>query len=437
MKSVNASSITDKDIEIFIQWPHLFGHYLGYNKLLPLHGEWIKRAYYYRSLKSLQAHRGSYKTTAFVIVGAIWYLLFINPSETIGTFRKSDAEAQKIGKTVKEHFESKEVMSIVRHIYGPKVKTLKTSTWSNSSLTLSISRSKAPEGNFEARGTSGSITGSHYNILIPDDIITLRDRTSKAEREGTFDIIRELHANVLNPGGLWLPSGTPWHKDDGWKILPEPERYPIGSIALPHITPEFIAEKKRETSQSLYAANYLLEHIASEDALFNDPLRAPWPEKPQIITAWLDPSYSGDNMTALAMYAGKNGKHHVRGWVWPDSVEMCYDRIVNLMKQHNAGTLYVEANADKGFSARDLGLRWPAVVKRDESMNKHIKIVSFLKKNWHQIYFADDCQDEFLNLILDYIEGQEPDDPPDALAALLREMKIYDQSETLARRFGI
>jgi hypothetical protein len=42
-----------------------------------------------------------------------------------------------------------------------------------------------------------------------------------------------------------------------------------------------------------------------------------------------------------------------------------------------------------------------------------------------------------LNQILDYIEGQEPDDAPDALAALLREMKIYDQSDVLARRFGL
>ena len=138
------------------------------------------------------------------------------------------------------------------------------------------------------------------------------------------------------------------------------------------------------------------------------------------------------------MYArDREGRHYVRGWIWPDSVEACYDRIVAILNQHKCGTLYVEANADKGFSARDLALKWPAVIARDESMNKHIKIVSFLKKNWHSITFAEDCQDEFLNQILDYIEGQEPDDAPDALAALLREMKIYDQSDVLARRFGI
>ena len=430
--------ITDNDIELFIRRPDLFGHFLGYNKLTPLHGEWIKRGFYWRNLKALQAHRGSYKTTALIIVGSIWYLLFINPHDTIGTFRKADEEAQKIGKTVKEHFESPEVLAIARHIYGDRVRTLKTSNWSNSSIKLSISRNKSPEGNFEARGTQGSITGSHYNVVLPDDLITLKDRTSKAERERTIGVIRELQVNVLNPGGLWLPSGTPWHKDDGWKVLPEPEKYPIGSIPLPHINADFIATLKRGTSSSLYAANYLLEHIASEDALFNDPARASWPEKLQIVTAWLDPSYKGENTTALAMYArDREGRHYVRGWIWPDSVEACYDRIVAILNQHKCGTLYVEANADKGFSARDLSLKWPAVIARDESMNKHIKIVSFLKKNWHSITFAEDCQDEFLNQILDYIEGQEPDDAPDALAALLREMKIYDQSDVLARRFGI
>ena len=124
-------------------------------------------------------HRGSYKTTALIIVGSIWYLLFINPHDTIGTFRKSDPEAQKIGKTVREHFESCEILAITKYIYGTKIKTLKTSNWSNSSITLSLSNHKSPEGNFEARGTQGSVTGSHYNVVLPDDIITLKDRISK------------------------------------------------------------------------------------------------------------------------------------------------------------------------------------------------------------------------------------------------------------------
>lgn len=430
--------ISDIDIYNFIKYPHLFGAYLGYDKLTPLHGSWIKDVFYHRSLESLQAHRGSYKTTALIIVGAIWSLMFINADSTIGTVRKSDDEAKKIGKAVKEHFESKELLAIAKYLYDPRIKTLKTSSWSSSSITISIKKSKTPEGNFEARGKSSSITGSHYDIVLPDDLITLKDRISKAERESTYDVIYELQNNVVNPDGFIFYSGTPWHRDDAWRIMPEPVRYPIGSIKLPHITPEFIAEKKRKTTSSLYAANYLLKHIADEDCIFSEPKREQWPDRKfKIITAWLDPSYKGENTTALALYGNYNNKNYVRGWVWPDSVEACYDKIVNLLSEFKCGTLYVETNADKGFSARDLRSKWPAVVDRNESMNKHVKIVSHLKKNWNDIIFAEDCQDEFMSQILDYQEGEEPDDAPDALAALLREMNIYNVEEMLYRRFGI
>jgi len=431
-------NITDGDIYNFIKWPHLFGHYIGYDKLAHIHGQWIKDVFYRRTLESLQAHRGSYKTTALIIVGAIWYLMFINADATIGTIRKSDDEAQKIGKTVKEHFESKELLLIAKYLYDSKIKTLKTSSWSNSSFTISIKKSKTPEGSFEARGKSSSLTGTHYDIVLPDDLITLKDRTSKAERESTFDVVYELQNNIVNPNGFIFYSGTPWHKDDAWKIMPEPVRYPIGSLALPHITPEFIADKKRSNTSSLYAANYLLKHISDEDAIFPEPEKEKWPEKRfKKISAWLDPSYRGENTTALALYGFCNNKHYVRGWVWPDSVEACYTKIINRLTEYNCGTLYVETNADKGFSARDLRIKWPAVIDRNESMNKHIKIISHLKKNWDDIIFAEDCQDEFLNQIMDYQEGEEPDDAPDALAALLREMKIYNIDEILHRRFAI
>lgn len=95
---------------------------------------------------------------------------------------------------------------------------------------------------------------------------------------------------------------------------------------------------------------------------------------------------------------------------------------INLLREYNCGTCYIEENGDKGFSKRDMQRLWPAVIGVIEKENKHIRIISFLKQNFENINFALDIQPEFMSQIIDYQEGQEPDDAPDAMAGLLREM---------------
>lgn len=431
--------IRDKDLNIYVKNPHIFGHLLGYKDLIDLHSKWIVDAWLSKDCKALQAHRNSFKTTSILIVGTIWYLLFYNPNATVLIVRKAETDARKIVLTIRNHFESDLILTFVKCIYG--VTELSTSNWSSASLTLSIKASKTPEGNVEAKGTTSAITGSHYDFIMPDDIITLRDRVSKAERDWIKLFVREL-ANIKkeDKNCKIFYSGTPWHKEDAWAILPKPVKYPIGSVSIPGYYKKDLKEKKKEllriTTKSLYDANYELKHTVSEDLDFSDPLYASWPEKVKKITAYLDPSYTGKNTTALAMYATFQNKHFVRGWVWPNDITELYTKIVNILNMWNCGTLYVESNADKGYSARDIRLKYPAVIERHESMNKHVKIISFLKKNWSNIFFADDCQLTFLNQILDYQEGEEPDDAPDALSALLREMKLTGHAD-LFNRFGI
>ena len=53
-------------------------------------------------------------------------------------------------------------------------------------------------------------------------------------------------------------------------------------------------------------------------------------------------------------------------------------------------------------------------------MNKHNKIVSYLKGRWPDIIWAHDCQEDYLEQVVDYMEKQEPDDAPDSAASLIR-----------------
>ena len=49
-----------------------------------------------------------------------------------------------------------------------------------------------------------------------------------------------------------------------------------------------------------------------------------------------------------------------------------------------------------------------------------LKITTVLYDNWERICFARDIDEEYMEQIIDYREGQEPDDAPDSLASLLR-----------------
>jgi hypothetical protein len=419
------------DIKKIKEYPHRLGNALGYTKLTDIHSEWIKKAWRNKNEYVLQAHRNSYKTTAVLVVGAIWYLFF-NPDVTVLIVRKEYEGAASIIKEISKHYLSENLIALYQEVYGI---TSIIREDRKDSITLTTKTRVTKEGNIDSLGIGGSITGRHYDKVFTDDIITLKDRVSKAERESTKSFIREL-TNIPVIGGTITHTGTPWHKEDGFSILPEPDKYPIGSVDIPELTEDVRIKLKSGMTSSLYAINYELKHIADENRIFVDPQYEAWPENTKRICALLDPSYSGKNTTALTMIAETHEKAHIRGWVWPNDVAELYDVIANILKNYKCGTLYNASKADKGYSTKDLRTRYPAVIDVDETMNKHIKIISFLKQNWSLLYFAHDCQPEYLNQILDYVEGEEPDDAPDSAANLVKEMNIGHGNE-LMNRFGI
>ena len=374
----------------------------------------------------LQAHRNSYKTTAILEVGAVWWLTFFNKEETIIFIRKSADGAADVAKVVKNLLESEKMQALYEDFFG--IKNIIGKPDRDAVFNISTKSKETTETSVSFLGMGGNITGKHPSKIFADDIITVKDRVSRVERKRTADFIREM-ANIKTVDGNIVYTGTPWHVDDGFSLLPEAVKYPVGSIEIDGFTKEKLLEYKRNLGPSLYAANYELKHIASEDILFNDPIYCGWPANFKRCCAWLDPSYQGKDKTALSLLAETHEKtYHVRGMVWDKHVIDCYSNIVEYLKRYKCGTLYVETNADKGFSKNDLQKLYSPVIGRNESQNKHVKIVSFLKQNWDKLIFADDCQGEYMQQILDYNEGADFDDCPDSLASLIREMRIGKKS---------
>ena len=68
----------------------------------------------------------------------------------------------------------------------------------------------------------------------------------------------------------------------------------------------------------------------------------------------------------------------------------------------------------------DLRREGENILTYHESMNKHLKITTYLKGEWKKVVFVAGTDQEYINQICDYTEDAEHDDAPDSAASCLR-----------------
>lgn len=373
---------------------------------------------------TLQAHRGSYKTTCDSI--AIWLMLLLMPNRRIAFFRKTDTDVKEVVEQVQKMLQTDATQYISNEAWGVSCEIA-----SSNMLSIDTSLSNDPRGGSQlvGLGIGGSLTGKHYDIIITDDIVNIKDRTSRAERERTKNIYRELQ-NLRNRGGRIINTGTPWHIEDAFSIMPEAERWDCRQTGL--MTDEQIQYVKERTTPSLFAANYELRHIPSDDVIFTEPNIGAPTSMVEGGECHVDAAYYGEDFTAFSAMAVHDGKRYVYGRLWRKHVEDVTPLIMADYERLRLGRLHTETNADKGYSARafkELGAR---VVPYAENQNKHVKIVTYLKTAWPEIVFVDGTDRDYIDQICDYTEDAEHDDAPDSLASLVQRGKLRNHQPSAA-----
>lgn len=402
-------------IKILTEQPYLVGKAIGFKDLNKINNKWIKELFRKPIDKTIQAHRNSYKTTCVSLAIAIIILLM--PRKRIAFIRKTDNDVKEIITQVKKILQTKVFQQFAKVLYGVEIILTSSSlTQINTNLNADIKGTAQLTG----FGINSSVTGKHYDIIFTDDIINKEDRYSRAEREKTKKFYQELH-NIINRGGWINNTGTPWHKDDAFELMPEPEKFDCYETGI--MSDEDIDKKRRSMEPSLFAANYELKHIADEDIMFFNPR---FDENTELVrdgTAQLDAAYYGEDYTAFTICAIHGGLYYVYGRCWRKHVDDCMDEIESLYKRFLCGKLYTETNADKGYSAKELKRRGCKVATYHENMNKHLKISTYLKGDWENVVFVSGTDESYINMICDYNENAEHDDCPDSLASLIRKMK--------------
>lgn len=398
-------------MDLVLNHPVQFGIESGFEDLEDIHNEWIKSFLFSEEDETLLAHRGSYKTTCLSIAIAILLVMF--PNQTIIFMRKTDTDVMEIVLQVQKLLQSDIFQAFSEALWGKSVTLLKATT---TEIDTNLKESNKGTSQLLALGIGASITGKHADIVITDDIVNLKDRVSRAERERTKTQYQELQ-NVKNRGGRFINTGTPWHKEDAISKMPNVRRYDCYETGL--ISKEQLEHLRQAMIPSLFAANYELKHIADKDAMFSAPTYIADVSKIANGTAHIDAAYGGSDST---VYTAK--KDNVMfGKKWDKHVDDCLNEIELIHKELKLGTIHVENNGDKGYLAKEIKKRGISVKEYHESQNKFIKIATYLRAEWSNIQWLDTTDPDYMAQVLDYTENAEHDDAPDSAASLIRQTK--------------
>lgn len=402
-------------VSFLVKYPEKFGRMVGFTKLSKIHRTWMREMLSGKADATLQAHRGSYKTTCVSIVLALIVVLLPNVRTLF--VRKTDGDVKEIIAQVKKILRTPQMVYFIQVIYGVNLRfTLDNAFEVRTNLTTDTKGTAQLLG----IGSQASITGKHFDLIFTDDIVNIQDRASRAERDRVINYYYELQ-NIKNPGGRIFNTGTPWHPNDAFTVMPEAERWDCYSTGI--MSEDEIQQKRDSMSPSWFAANYLLKHIADDKMIFLDPVTGADPALAQQGLCHIDAAYGGEDYTAFTIMRNAGGKHYVLGRLWQKAVDECEDEIIRLRQQFLCGKIYCEDNADKGYLAKDLRKKGERVSTYTEHQNKYIKIVTFLKGEWQNVVFVAGTDEEYINQICDYNEEAEHDDAPDSLASLIRQTK--------------
>ncbi len=407
-------------IELLTQAPYLFGRAVGFTLLTELHNDWILDMVFGQEDETLQAHRGSYKTTAVSI--ALACIIILAPNDKTLFMRKSDDDVKEIIAQVKKILENPVTQWIVYIIYGVHLRIIKSSS---TELTTNLTNDPRGTSQLVGKGSKGSLTGKHFDRIFTDDIVNIQDRLSKAERERTKTVYQELQ-NIKNRGGRIFNTGTPWHAEDCFCLMPNPKKFDCYQTGL--ISESELVLLKKNMLGSLFAANYELKHIAAEDIIFADPVIGGDPALvEQARFVHVDAGYVDNrDYTAITICRKVENKYYVYGRLWHKGVDNVKYEIIAERKRFNSGGFLMEDNADKGLLAKMLKMEGERTSTYHESENKFIKIVTFLKWVWTDIVFVDGTDKEYIQQICDFNEFAEHDDAPDSLASYIR--KLYGKT---------
>ena len=101
------------------QHPDVIGRAVGFKDMTPLHGEWIREMVFGEGDYTLQAHRGSYKSSCLAV--SIALIMITDPKRNLIFLRKTDSDVTEMMVMVSKILKSPFFSSVVRMMYNQEL----------------------------------------------------------------------------------------------------------------------------------------------------------------------------------------------------------------------------------------------------------------------------------------------------------------------------
>jgi hypothetical protein len=271
--------------------------------------------------------REHYKSTIITFAGAIQENIR-DPEITIGIFSHTKPTAKKFFTQIKEELETnRDLQRVYPDIFHESPKR-DASRWSEDKGIVVKRTGNPKESTVEAHGlVDGQPTGAHFALRIYDDVVTLESVTSPEMVKKTteaFHISDNLGARGAD--GIkrrWIV-GTRYKFGDTYQDIIDRKSafvrlYAATDNALPDgnpvfLTPQALAEIKRDQPSAIFAAQQLMNPAAGLEAMFQVKWLRYADIRPATLTVYImcDPASSrkkGRDNTAIyviGMDAGRN-----------------------------------------------------------------------------------------------------------------------------------
>ena len=227
--------------------------------------------------------RGSFKSS-MVTVGYTLWRIAKNPQERILLANATFPMACQFLSQIKDHLAKNQKFI---ELYGDL--TAEAEAWREDRIAVAREGLKHKEPTVWAFGMGTNVTGSHYSLAILDDMVNRENITTREQIDKVINFYKDsLDLVDVSASGQKevIVIGTTWHMSDLYSWIQDPETNILQDfevLRMPAYTGEWekgellfptrlnwktLAELKRQQGTSHFSAQYMLDPVPLEDAVF-------------------------------------------------------------------------------------------------------------------------------------------------------------------------
>lgn len=382
--------------------------------------------------------RDHFKTTC-ISVGYPIFLLNSNPELAIVISHKNLGKAKDILSGIKQQYEKN---PILKYYYGNQI----GETWGATELTINRRQKIRNEKSISIGATDHEITSGHYDVVINDDLVGLKDMYSEAERNTTLRYYKSLvyirnKANFVKEINI----GTRWELNDLYSYIQknrEGINTRIKTAVLSNGEPYFPERYKKEEllrmqkeDPIMFSSQMMNNPMPLENQIFKfDNLKFYNPNEIKdfdLVNSYCDLAIKktdSADFTSNITIGVKNGNYYVMNcWVNKQNPEIVSNVIIENAKEYSIRIQGIESNSfqelfvnmiEKEFQKQNIHT---SIEKIQHSTDKQMRISSILGLVNNRVYFRSDWETVYpllISQLINFPQGDH-DDAPDSLEGCL------------------